>query len=76
MPNAAMTRKAQFRAALALAGRTMEEWAESEGVTGGHLSNVLAGKRESGSLTDKVDAFIREIWTSTRILALSKGQVA
>jgi hypothetical protein len=58
MPRPQITRKARFQAALALAGMTAEQWAENEGVTGGHLSNVLNEKRESGSLTEKVDAFI------------------
>jgi hypothetical protein len=58
MPRAKTGRKALFRAALALAGTTAERWAEGEGVTSGHLSHVLAGKRESATLTEKIDAFI------------------
>ena len=60
MPTAKTTRKALFKAALAIAGQTQEQWAESAGVTGGHLSNVLGEKRESGDLTEKIDRFIRE----------------
>lgn len=50
------TRKARFLAALRIAGMTMTEWAEQEGVTQGHVSNVLAG-RESKSLDEKIAAF-------------------
>lgn len=57
MPNTLATRKARFRAALALEGLTMEQWAENNGVTAGHLSQVLAGKRLSDSLIEKVEAF-------------------
>lgn len=58
MPTQPTDRKRLFRAALAVAEMTAEQFAEGEGVTSGHLSNVLNGKRESGSLTDKVDAFV------------------
>lgn len=51
------TRKARFRAALALAGLTAEQWAEREGITASHLSRVLAGERDSSRLLEKVDAF-------------------
>lgn len=53
------TRKPLFRAALAIAGLTAEQWAAMEGVTAGHVSQVLSGKRESRTLTDKIDAFVR-----------------
>lgn len=53
-------RKARFRAALALAGLTQKEWAEREGVTASHLSRVLAGERDSGTLNNKIDAFTRK----------------
>lgn len=49
--------KSRFRAALILAGLTMEQWAERNGITLGHLSQVLDGKRESRSLMEKVDTF-------------------
>lgn len=52
-----VARKARFRAALALTGLTAAEWAVRNGITAGHLSQVLAGKRESRSLEEKVDAF-------------------
>lgn len=59
MPHPANSRKARFRAALALAGITAEEWAEQHGVTPGHLSRVLTGKRDSKGLLDKIDQFTR-----------------
>lgn len=60
MPKTESSRKARFLAALALAEMTMTEWATSEGVTLGHLSQVLDGKRESLTLMEKVDRFTRE----------------
>jgi transcriptional regulator with XRE-family HTH domain len=50
-------RKARFMAALRIAGMTQTEWAEENGVTQGHLSQVLSGIRESQSLSEKIDAF-------------------
>jgi hypothetical protein len=52
------SRKRRFRAALALAGMTARQWAAEQGVTDNHVHMVLAGTRESASLTEKVDAFI------------------
>lgn len=60
MTPADKARKSRFRAALALANLTAEEWAESEGITAGHLSHVLTGKRESLTLCEKIDAFTRK----------------
>ncbi len=57
MRKATMARKARFRAALALADLTAEEWAGQQGVTAGHLSQVLSGKRDSLTLIEKVDTF-------------------
>lgn len=51
-------RKKQFRAALALAEMTQEEWADKQEVDSSHLSRVLSGERESATLCEKVDAFI------------------
>lgn len=60
MPRAKTSRKQLFRAALAIAGLTQEQWASGEGVTSGHLSQVLSEKRESLTLSGKIDAFVRE----------------
>ena len=60
MPKAKTSRKQLFRAALAIASLTAEQWADKEGVTAGHVSQVLSGKRESLTLNDKIDAFVRE----------------
>jgi hypothetical protein len=57
------SRKARFRAALALAGLTARQWADREGITAGHLSQVLDGKRESAALCGKVDAFTAKYLT-------------
>jgi hypothetical protein len=59
MPKTKPNRKALFQAALKLAGLTAEEWAIREGITPEHLSVVLNGKRESKTLTDKIDEFAR-----------------
>lgn len=58
MPRHQPDRKARFKAALALAGVTAEEWAAEERVTTGHLYQVLGGKRESTSLVERIDRFI------------------
>ena len=60
MPKGKMSRKQLFRVALAGAGLTGQQWAERQGVTLGHLSQVLDEKRESRTLTEKVDAFIEK----------------
>lgn len=52
------TRKRAFKAALAYAGMTVEQWCEQKGITPGHLYQVLRGGRESVSLLAEVDAFI------------------
>ena len=59
MPKAKTSRKALFRAALAGVELTAAQWAEREGITPEHLSLVLNGKRESRSLDEKIDGFIR-----------------
>ncbi len=59
MPKAKTSRKQLFRAALAIAGITAGEWAESEGITAQWLSMVLSGKSVSQTLNDKIDAFVR-----------------
>lgn len=53
-------RKAQFRAALELAGMTATEWAKKNKVSRGHLYQVLVGLRQSATLVEKVDEFIRK----------------
>lgn len=58
MPNDKPSRKQMFRAALAITGLTATQWAQKQGITLGHLSQVLTGERESASLTAKVDSFI------------------
>lgn len=60
-------RKARFKAALALAGMTMQEWAKEAGVTRQHLSATLREDRESGTLTAKVDVFIAEVETKVLV---------
>lgn len=60
MPRTANDRKARFRAALALTDMTAAEWAQEQGVTPSHLSQVLRGLRESKSLTEKIDAFAKK----------------
>lgn len=52
------TLRKRFRAALSLAGMTQGDFAVQADVTQGHLSQVLSGFRESGTLTEKIEAFI------------------
>lgn len=54
------TRKQRFRAALVLAGLTMEQWAAERDLSTGHVSQVLDEKRESMRLDAEIDAFIAE----------------
>ena len=63
------SRKAAFKAALALAGTNQREWAAGEGITAGHLSLVLAGERESERLTAKIDAYIARYLPDARLQA-------
>jgi hypothetical protein len=51
-------RKAAFRSALVLAGKTQGQWAADVGVSLGHLSEVLHEKRQSVALVAKIDEFI------------------
>jgi predicted transcriptional regulator len=60
MPDAVTRRKARFLRALAVTGQSQAAWADEVGVSPAHLSFVLNGKRESGKLVGKIDAFIRE----------------
>lgn len=54
-----MSRKARFRAALGLARYdSAAAWAREQGLTPGHLSQVLDGKRESRKLTAQIESFI------------------
>lgn len=54
------SRKARFKAALALAEQTAQSWCEREGIGYPHLVLVLNGDRESQRLLEKVDAFIEQ----------------
>lgn len=58
MPKVAESRKARFKAALALANTTVLAWCEEQGISTGHLYQVLNGDRESASLLERVDAYI------------------
>lgn len=53
-----MSRKARFRASVALARITAKAWCEEQGFTEGHLYQVLRGDRISPDTIKKVDAFI------------------
>lgn len=58
MAKAKTGRKQLFRAALAIAGMTAGQWAAAQGISDSYLSLVLSGKRESVTVTEKIDAFI------------------
>jgi hypothetical protein len=51
-------RRKQFRAALALAGKTQADFAVEHGVKPGHLSMVLSAQRDSARLMAFVESFI------------------
>ena len=53
-----MSRKARFRAAVALGRTTAKAWCEEQGFTEGHLYQVLRGERISPATMKRVDAFI------------------
>lgn len=53
-------RKACFYASLRLAGTTLKDWAEKQGVTPDHVRMVLSGTRDSLRLENEVDAFIEK----------------
>lgn len=50
-------RKARFRAALALARLTADQWAKAEKTDPAYLSRVLSGKVASQPMLDRIDAF-------------------
>lgn len=58
LPEEGMSRKARFRAAIALARITAKEWCGEQGFTEGHLYQVLRGDRRSEDTLRRVDAFI------------------
>lgn len=60
MPKAKTSRKQLFRAALAIADLTAEQWAEQEGVTSGHLSMILSGVRHNERIEARIDAFTKQ----------------
>jgi hypothetical protein len=52
--------KSRFLAALRIAGITMSQWADDQGVTQGYVSNVLAGRHISKSMSEKIAAFTEQ----------------
>jgi hypothetical protein len=67
MPRTRATRKRLFRAALGNAGLSARQWAEAQGLSDGHLSNLLSGTKENPSVIEKIDAFIDK-----QLISLSK----
>lgn len=60
MSKAKTSRKKLFRAALAIAGMTAEQWGAQEGVTAGHLSMILSGVRHNDRIEARIDAFTKQ----------------
>ena len=54
---AGAARKAQFRAALAMAGLTASAWADREGITESWLSMILNGQRTNADVERKIADF-------------------
>lgn len=65
MPRIQSTRKARFKAALALSGTTQADWAKERDVTPEHLNAVISEvqPRESKALEEKIDAFIEAVFS-------------
>lgn len=53
-------RRAEFKAAIAIARTTIGAWCYAHNVTTGHLYQVIRGDRESPPLVAKIEAFIAE----------------
>ena len=68
MPKAKTSRKQLFRAALAIAGMTAEQWGQKEDVTSGHLSMILSQKRRNEVIEGKIDDFIGKHLISRNVL--------
>ena len=63
--------KQRWRTALADAGMSEAQWAESEGLTKSHVAQVIKGDRQSARLMEKAMAFIvaREKVLAKRLVA-------
>lgn len=61
----------RFAAALRLAGLTQVQWAEKQGISWGHLSHVLSGRRVSNSLVERVERWSNETIAAAQPAALS-----
>jgi hypothetical protein len=61
----------RFKAALAIREQTMEQWADSRGVSYGHLWQVLNERRVSAPLIAKVEQFTHEVLTEAQPAAAS-----
>lgn len=68
MPTPTNARKRQFRAALALAGMTAQQFAAEHQVSHGHLCAVARGDRDSEPLEQEIDRFIKKHLVSTNEL--------
>ena len=62
-------RKARFKAALALSGTTMSEWADRAGVVRQHVHQTLRYPEISAPLTEKIDAFIADVEQKAKAVA-------
>jgi gp16 family phage-associated protein len=60
MPSHTVSRKQQFRAALAVAGMTQDEWAARHDYNAGHVSRVLNGRVKSPYMLELMDDFCAE----------------
>lgn len=61
----------RFKAALAIREQTMDEWADANGITYGHLWHVLDERRVSAPLIAKVEQFTNEVLTAAQPEAAS-----
>lgn len=72
MADALTLRKRQFKAALALAGMTVMDFARVQGISQWHVYKVLSG-RESGRLETEIEAFIAK-WVPQNTLRPESAQ--
>lgn len=58
MPHDVMVKT--FKAALCLKGMSQYHWADEMGITEGHLTHVLSGRRDSKKLKKAIHIFVRD----------------
>lgn len=60
MTKQTITRRARFRAALAIAGMTQHDWAREHSISPAYVSLLLSGQRGGEKYTDLMNSYIAE----------------